>query len=324
MFRIRHFLVLFTVALSLATHAAWRVEEVSATPEPGKRIDVTHGDQMVAQFIFGEGQLKPYLHVYGREGDLLTKWTPDQQFPHHRGIYIGWNKIQSDRGSDDLWHLRSGEKFEVIKVREAKALRNGALIEVETSWRSKRGDASNNELIREIRRMHISRTGKGETQVDVNFHLKAARDLKLDGDLQHAGIHFRGSADLSKREAETSYVWEPPIEAPGGKGVSSEFKWARLIFPVGENWYSATEFNAPSNPVEELSWRAYGRFGFFFKRDLKKDEELRVDYRFITKPAKAPAAKKHTEEELKAHRSEAEKEYKKFVKAVSKNSWTDR
>ena len=68
-------------------------------------------------------------------------------------------------------------------------------------------------------------------------------------------------------------------------------KWCRLVFPIGTNWYAATQLNPPSNPVEELSWRDYGRFGFFFKKPLKKGETLDLDYRFFVEPAEAPAAK---------------------------------
>ncbi|MDE0840467.1 MAG: hypothetical protein OSB41_15645, partial [Kiritimatiellae bacterium] len=48
-----------------------------------------------AHFVFGEGQKKPFLHVYGKEGELLTNpgVGPDGKdtgrYPHHRGIYIG-------------------------------------------------------------------------------------------------------------------------------------------------------------------------------------------------------------------------------------------
>ena len=32
--------------------------------------------------------------------------------------------------------------------------------------------------------------------------------------------------------------------------------------------------NSPKNPVEEFSTREYGRFGFFFKQEFKKNSAL--------------------------------------------------
>jgi ubiquinone/menaquinone biosynthesis C-methylase UbiE len=84
-------------------------------------------------------------------------------------------------------------------------------------------------------------------------------------------------------------------------------KWARLIFPVGNNWYTATQINSPTNPTEELSWRDYGRFGFFFKRKLEWGDELEINYRFITEPAAANAA-----EDLPAQRLAAAKLYAEY------------
>jgi hypothetical protein len=38
---------------------------------------------------------------------------------------------------------------------------------------------------------------------------------------------------------------------------------------------------APENNFSELSWRDYGRFGFFDKRDLKKGQTLELRFRFL-------------------------------------------
>jgi hypothetical protein len=90
-----------------------------------------------------------------------------------------------------------------------------------------------------------------------------------------------------------------------------------LLFPVGERWYAATELNPPSNPVEELSWRDYGRFGFFFKRKLAAGEALDLDYRFFIEPAEAPAAKpKPSDKQIAKARAEAQGRYREFVKSV--------
>ena len=316
---------------SLATPASeWKVE---SSPNPslgGSRTDVTADGKLIAQFIWGEGQLKPYLNLFGENGEQLTEWSPDQQFSHHRGIYIGWNRVRSGLGRSDVWHLRGGERMIVKSVGSIKEpdgskvpqlLRkedqSSATLVAEIEWHAAKADENGSSLLlNETRKMVISRPGGKRTQVDVTFILEPVRDLSLDGDLQHSGIHFRASHKVGKRENETRYVWEPDLPGPGGKVVSPDLKWARLIFPLEEKWYSATHLNAPSNPVEELSWRGYGRFGFFFKKDLKKGEKLTLNYRFVTQPASEAPAK----EVLKEHRQAAEREYERYLKDLTKGS----
>ncbi|HEX7860031.1 MAG TPA: DUF6807 family protein [Verrucomicrobiae bacterium] len=299
----------FTLALLLCVaHSAfgeWKTREERGNP--GKQIEVLNNGKPVARFIYGEGQLKPYLHLFGANGELLTEWNADQQFPHHRGIFIGWNKIESEMGSSDLWHLRSGEKMFVTDIRHT-AGRTNATITATIEWHAQKPDENGDRiLLRETRVLKISQPQTAKTIVDAKFTLSAQRDLTLNGDLQHAGVHFRATHKLRDRARETRYVWEPDLPGPGGKVVSKDLKWARLIFPVGNNWYTATQLNTPGNPTEELSWRDYGRFGFFFKRKLEWGDELEINYRFITEPAAANAA-----EDLPGQRLAAAKLYAEY------------
>lgn len=276
----------------------------STSQRPGGGIDVSNNGKPVARFVFGESELKPYLHVFGPNGELLTDWSAEQRFPHHRGIFIGWNKIRADGESSDLWHLRRGEK---MIVREAKSSTSatGAVITAAIEWHAAEGKGL---LVKETRTLAISQPAPEKTQVDAHFVLTAARDLSLDGDLQHAGIHFRASREVAERESETKYLWEPDRPGENGRVRSTELKWCRLIFPIGNKTFTATELNAPGNPVEELSWRAYGRFGFFFKKDLSKDESLDVRYRFITQPSSGrPVAEE---------RKDAANEYARYAAAT--------
>ena len=102
--------------------------------------------------------------------------------------------------------------------------------------------------------------------------------------------------------------------------MSKEWKWNRLQFPIDGNWYSATQFNSPNQPVEELSWRDYGRFGFFFKKDLKKGEVQKLTYRFHIAPSEQPALESEppqvSKEQEKVWRAAAQTEYKNFVKSL--------
>lgn len=283
------------VATSPASASLWTTQQGDNPDGPGTAFDVLHDGKPAARLIFGDGQMKPFLHLLGMDGELLTNPGIDAEgneagrFPHHRGIFIGWNQIRSELGNDDLWHLRRKESKEVTDVRVAELTDDHAEIVVDVVWRSSNNDDSgDNALIRETRTLRISKPSEATLVVDASFTLIAARDLRLDGDLQHAGIHFRAHRDVDQRRGETVYFWDPEVDAGGGRIVNPEMRWCRFIYPIGDRWYTTIQLNAPGNPTEELSWRDYGRFGFFFKREMAKDESFTVRYRFITTPATAP------------------------------------
>ena len=297
--------------------AAWTLKDEANTEQTGRCVNIKQDDQLRAKLVYGEGQIKPYLVVYGEEGDCLNAWDPKQQYPHHRGIFIGWNKIGSDLGQAanakpakadpnakpegdkpkaaatyDLWHFNNGGTMTVTKLDKLEGTADAATLVATIEWAGGAADANGSKtLLTETRTLRISRPAAKTTQVDATYSLTAARDLSLDGDLQHAGAHFRASKEVQDRHAETAYVWEPDLPGTGGKVASPDMKWARLIFPIGQRWYTATELNAPGNPTDELSWRDYGRFGFFFKKTLKKGENLTVKYRFLTELIEGAKAK---------------------------------
>jgi hypothetical protein len=265
---------LFLAALVVAARADWKLTQRENPDGPGKAIDVIDGAQLAGRFIYGEGQIKPYLHVFGDNNELLTNAGADKNgkgtgaFPHHRGIFIGW-KIESELGTDDLWHMTRGCRMEVAKVED-----NGEIVAT-ILWKSGKKTNDSDLLITERRALTFSRRNN-ETQIDATFTLTPARDLRLAGDLQHSGVHFRASNEVHGRATETSY-----LTGPKGKTKGEDLKWCLLKFPIGTNFYTALQLNHPSNPVEELSTRNYGRFGYFFKRALKKGEPLTLKYRFI-------------------------------------------
>ncbi len=302
-------LVIFSTA-----HADWVVKDDANTDLPGRKVDITQDGVLRARLIYGEGQSKPYLRLQGEEGDGLNEWSDKQTYPHHRGIYIGWNKIVSDLGSFDLWHMNNGGTMTLVKLENLEGEKDFATIVATIEWRGGKKDAGGDDLLlTETRTLTVSRPATQTTQVDAQFALKPARDLTLGGDLQHAGVHFRASASVQARAKDTTYVWEPDIAGKGGKVASKEMKWVRYTFPIGERWYHATQFNAPTNPVEELSWREYGRFGFFFSKPLKRDETLTVKYRFVTEFAGGISAKP-SDEQRAVFRKAAQALYDAFVK----------
>lgn len=307
---------------SVSVAGDWSVTRGPNTDSPGEMIAIKQQGQWVARLVFGEGQMKPYLHVYGAEGELLTNGGLNKEgrkvgaFPHHRGIFIGWS-IGSELGRWDLWHMNRGGTIEVTKVQTMDAHDEGVKVIIDTVWltgKTKQGDKM--PLLNETRTLHVSRpAGQGKkTRVDLHFQLKPVRDIRLQGDLQHAGIHFRASNEVNRRNKETSYLLEPD-----GKTKGSDLRWCRFLFPIGERWYTSLQLNAPGNPVEQLSTRSYGRFGYFFKKAINKGETLDLNYRFVIQPVEAPAnAPKQSPAQIEQSRQACQAEYAAFVKELGK------
>lgn len=318
------FLAVAALSPSPALAQDWQVAPRDNPEAPGERLDLAYSDQLVASLIYGEGQMKTFLSVYGADGQLITNpgLGPDGQtlgqFPHHRGIFIGWNQIRSELGVDDLWHMGDGGSIDLAGY-AVSTEGDAATVSAVMLWRSKEQDAGGGDLlITERRRQTVRRPGDQRTIVDFHSHLIAERDLQLDGDLQHAGIHFRAHYDVGDRQSETVYLWEPTgLEDHGGRLISDEFKWVTYLFPRGDNWYRATQLNAPANPVEELSWRAYGRFGFFFKDELAAGDQRELAYRFIIDAIDPPESPGElTSEEERAHRQASQAYYDAWVREL--------
>ena len=316
--------LLLATTLSISTAAAnpWSTRQGENPDGPGMAFDVLHQGNPVARLIHGEGQMKPFLHVFGTDGEMLTNPGLDAEgqeagrFPHHRGIFIGWNQIRSELGNDDLWHFRRDEWMEVTDVRETAATSDHVEIVADIVWRSaKKDDSGDNTLLNETRTLRVSKPGDaGTIVVDAKFELTAARDLTLGGDLQHAGVHFRAHREVVDRAGDTIYMWHPDVGDGGGRIINSEMRWCRFVYPIGENWYSTIQLNAPGNPTEELSWRDYGRFGFFFSREMKKDESLTLNYRFITSTVVAPREDGYDEAVANLIRERSEEAYENYAK----------
>ncbi|MDE2642699.1 MAG: PmoA family protein [Verrucomicrobiota bacterium] len=317
----------FVTAVPLAK-GDWRVVEQSNPLGPGKAVDVLQDGKAVARLVHGEGQIKPFLHIFGSGGELVTNPGLDREgkgaglFNHHRGIFIGWNKVSSELGNYDMWHKGGpgNGRYDIVKF-ENKTTKNSASIVAHIKWRATQKDAIGSDvMISERRTFNVSRPGGIYTQVDASFELKAERDVSLAGDLQHAGVHFRAHTEVATRNKETSYLWEPANAAGKGRVIDGNHQWARLLFPIGKRWYTAQEMNAPANGVKELSWRDYGRFGYFLPKQLKKGEPFNLKFRFAIEEVDGQAnVPKPSEAHAKASHKLCTKRYKAFLKSLNNN-----
>lgn len=338
-----------------AAAADWSVSKGKNEVGPGENVTVRLDGKIVARLVYGEGQQKPFIAVYDDQGRTITnsgmddkgQLLPARLEPHQRGIFIGWKVIESDLGKldpdvkgtaykgkqGDTWSMMNGTTQKLVEIEKMSTNDDSASIVAKIEWRSGNKDASGSDLlITETRRIRVSRPNPNMlSQIDVTFDLLPARDLHLGADVQHAGVHMRVDASVFDKPTETSFLWSPDIPGSTGKEysrasqgagatgtvVGDNLKWGEFLFPLYGRWYSVTEMNGIMNPVEEFSTRNYGRFGFFFKADLKKDEPLHIAYRFISKVAAPPAeGNKRSEEQKTRVRKGNDNDYVKFVHEV--------
>ncbi len=342
---------LFAASLAPAVAADWKVTQGANEVGPGQNVSVTVDGRLVARLVYGEGQQKPFVAVYDEQGRAITNAGIGKDGkeagiePHQRGIFVGWKVIESDLGKleaglegtaykgdyADTWSMANGTTQVLTEVEKMATNDNSASIIAKIEWRAGKKDSSgSNLLLTETRRIRVTKPSNALAQVDHTSEFLPARDLRLGADVQHAGVHMRVDASVYDHIAETSYLYAPASAEKAGKpyyrgglpGATGSvkgdtLKWGEFLFPLHDRWYSVVQMNAIGNPVEEFSTREYGRFGFFFKGAMAKDEGLRISYRFLVKMAETPAeAPKRSATQAAKVRQETESAYVKFVHEV--------
>lgn len=230
---------------------------------------------------------KPYHHLYDPTGKRLVTKGPGGLFPHHRGVFYGWNKItygSEGKQQADVWHCNNGEYQEHTEILLEEAGPVLGRQRVKINWRGR----DKQVFAVETRELTTYNT-PGGVLVEFASVLSNPSDdpVKLAGDPQHAGFQFRASQDVPDKTADQTYYLRPD-----GKGKPGKFRnwpddkshvnlpWHALSFVLDDQRYTCCYLDRPDNPKESrFSERDYGRFGSYFEYELRKDKPLRVNYR---------------------------------------------
>lgn len=249
---------------------------------------------------------KVYHHVYSPSGCRLITKGPGGLFPHHRGLFFGFNKISYGDGKQaDVWHCREGES----QTHEATVSQVcGPIFGRDLNrilWRGKDGVPFAEEL-REVTAYKIN----GATLIEFDSNLETlVGPIQLKGDPQHAGFQFRASQQVPDEYKERTFYIRPDGKAnPGefrnwsaGESESEENRahinlpWNAINFVLKVNrrkkgsWdemeeveqsFTVCYLDHPDNPKPaRFSERDYGRFGSYFEYTLTPDKPLHVRYR---------------------------------------------
>jgi len=240
-------------------------------------------DTSTAQRIFET--YKPLHHVFDASDNLLTN-GPDGMhpyikdkilYPHHRGIFIGWNRLTFGGQQYDLWHMKEAHQVhqEFLELSAGPVL---AKAKVLIHWNDKKGEP----IIAEQRETTVFRQSN-PTILLLDFHtkLKAVRgDVFLNGDPEHAGFQYRAHDDVAKggKEVKATYLFHRESIDPK---KNYNLPWAALSYGLNARRYSVQHMNHPGNPEPTIysAYRDYGRFGAFFKKEIAAGKTLTLRYR---------------------------------------------
>jgi len=262
--------------------------------DPGKALDVYLDGRLAARYMYAHDKstperlhetYKPYLHVFDAQGKIPITKGPGGQYTHHRGIFIGWNKILYQGKRYDRWHMKGGEIIHRDFLQKSSSPRKAVFTSL-THWNDEAGQA----LLHEERTMTFRRTpGSVRLMIDFQAKLKAPNgDVFLDGDPEHAGIQYRPADEVVR--AETVYVF-PRAKADPKQDL--DYPWVGETYSLNGKRHSVVHMNHPANPsgTKYSAYRDYGRFGAFFTKEIKARETLTVQYRFLVADGEMPGTK---------------------------------
>jgi hypothetical protein len=266
---------------------------------PGDHMDVLLDGKVVARYMYAHDTSskerrtdtsKPYLHVFDTEGKApITKGTGGL-FPHHRGIFIGWQKIGYAGKTYNLWEMASGD---IVHKEFANQKANGddASFTSRTEWdlTQAKDDNAGKKILEEERTMTFRRgPAPFRLQIDFTSTVKAvAGDVVLNGDPEHGGVQFRPANELST--AETTYVFPRESAQPH---KDTDYPWVGETYTLHGHKHSVVEISHPDDPKETRwsAYRDYGRFGAFPKATLKSGDSITLRYRFLIADGPMPPA----------------------------------
>jgi hypothetical protein len=269
----------------------------------GEFTELRFDDKPVLSFVYKalddsskekrDATFKVFHHLYDLEGNRVTRGEPTGLYPHHRGIFYGFNKVTYDDNKHvDIWHC-TGETYQSgDKILSEEAGPVLGRHRVQIGWHGVKKELFATEE-RELTVYNVP----GGRLVEFTSKLTPVKGtVHLDGDPQHAGFHFRAAEDVADKAAQEETFFIRP-DGVGGKGKANTRNWAEnakaeadkkhvnlpwnaMCFLIGKQRYTLAYLDKPTNPKEaRFSEREYGRIGSYFVKDVTAEKPLTVNYR---------------------------------------------
>jgi hypothetical protein len=238
---------------------------------------------------------KPYAHVPAPDGVAMLTKGPGGLFPHHRGIFVGWNRTTVGDRDYDFWHTRDAvQRHREFTRLEASA--DGAAVASVIEWVGSGGEV----VIEESREHHVRESDDAHAEIDIVTQLTAvAGDVRLDGDPEHAGVQFRPPQQVADNQSAT-YTFHADGVDPL---TQRDLPWVALTFRLDDQLWTVQQMSHPENPTGARwsAYRDYGRFGPFTVVDIAGGDACTFRYRFRITRGPAPS------------QAELERQYQRYV-----------
>ncbi len=282
---------------------------------PGEHLDLLFNGRKVIQYVYARDTStpkrdfetnKPFLNVFDLAGkELITNCDPEALYPHHRGFFIGWQRVTCGDEHYDFWGMNKlgtaqvHQKFLEVTAGPVLA-RARALI----GWNDKDG----NTIIAEERQ--VTAFAQAEPSIvlmEFKTTLKAVKDtVFLHSNnpakaVEHGGAQYRPHNDAAKASERSASYTETVAEENKVKylfhhdGVDPkkifDLPWVAMSYGLRGRHYTVQYINHPANPRPSYysAYRAYGRFGAYFEKQIKPDQDLTVCYWLWIVESKMPS-----------------------------------
>ncbi len=234
--------------------------------------------------------LKPFHHVYSPDGSRLITKGPGGNYPHHRGIYYGYNDIRFNGHEINTWGVR-GNSLEHGRFGTEWTGPVFGGHEVIIDWKDPDGIVFAEEL-RKVKVFRRPVRGGGIFLIDVEATLTSLEGMvELDGDFHHGGLQFRAPQYVYENQEQTRYLradkWS---EHPSDQELNDtewhvDAPWNALQIFVEGVPVTIGYLTHPKNPRGgQMSERLYGRFGEYIPGlAIDKGESLTLRYRFLVR-----------------------------------------
>ncbi len=272
----------------------------------GKYLDLLYDGRKVTRYMYDYDEsdaqrtfetYKVFHHVFDEKGEHLLTNGPDGEnpyaksvtYPHHPGIFIGWNRLRFGGKSYDTWHMKNGVRQVHQRFLKKQADAEKAIATALIHWKNGQGEV----MLEEKRTTTVHRPGDGTVVLlDFETELKAASgEVYLDGDPEHAGFQYRPHDDVSKGPAEVKakYLFHrQDIQVKKDK----DLPWVAMEYGLNGRRYAVQYMSHPDNPNADAvysAYRDYGRFGEFFKHSIPAGRTLKLRYRIRVGQGSLPA-----------------------------------
>lgn len=232
-----------------------------------------------------EATFKVFHHLFDANGVLVTKGIGGK-YTHHRGLFYGFRKTTYGDGKGqevDTWHCTgdTAQVHEKTTLSEAGPLLGRHRVVI--AWLG----TAKKVFAREERELTVYDLPGGRLVEFASILRPVEGTVKVDGDPQHAGFHFRAADEVASRtEKQTIFIRPDGTDKPGATRNWPDIKghvnlrWNAMSFVLGDQRYTAAYLDHPANPKEaRYSEREYGRFGSYFVAEATPAKPLRVRYR---------------------------------------------